>query len=101
MKVKPFMMDGPESPTELKPITKSSVYHKSCPHCGRLLDVYNVLEMFGPISHSIGHAIKKLLMLGKRNGGKPPIQDANEAIQSIERWREMQQAQLGKETYSK
>lgn len=67
---------------------KVSVYHKPCPHCGGLIDVYAILEMFGPISHSIGHAIKKLLVLGKRIGGKSADQDAKEAIWSINRWLE-------------
>ena len=62
-----------------------SVYHKQCRHCGNDLDVYDVLDMFEVESHAIGHAIKKLLMAGKRIGGKDYKQDLREAIASIER----------------
>ena len=67
-----------------KPKAKS-VYHKQCKHCGNDLDVYDVLDMFEVESHAIGHAIKKLLMAGKRRGDKDYKQDLEEAISSIAR----------------
>lgn len=69
-----------------------SPYHKPCPHCGKHIDIYDLLdEMFAPITHTIGHAIKKLFALGKRSGGKSALQDANDAIWSINRWIENQE----------
>lgn len=48
------------------------------------VDVYSVLELFEVDSHAIGHAIKKLLMAGKR-GAKGYRQDLHESIMAIER----------------
>ncbi len=80
------LLGSPDEPPKPK-----SLYHKPCPYCGHLIDVYDILDrMFAPIPHVIGHAIKKLLVLGKRSGGKSPEHDANDAIWSINRWKEMQ-----------
>ena len=49
------------------------------------LDVYDVYSLFGVKSHRIAHAIKKLLMPGRRNGGKSQEQDIEEAITSLKR----------------
>lgn len=48
-----------------------------------VVDVYRVLNAFGPLSPEIDHAVKKLLAPGKR-GSKDELQDLKEAIQSIE-----------------
>lgn len=48
------------------------------------IDVYSVLDLFEVESHGVAHAIKKLLMAGKR-GAKDYKQDLHEAIMSIER----------------
>lgn len=47
------------------------------------VDVYRVLNAFGPLSPEIDHAVKKLLAPGSR-GHKGEKQDLLEAIQSIE-----------------
>ena len=47
------------------------------------VDVYRVLNAFGPLSPEIQHATKKLLAPGTR-GHKDERQDLLEAIQSIE-----------------
>ena len=47
------------------------------------VDVYRVLNAFGPLSPEIDHAVKKLLAPGSR-GHKDERQDLLEAIQSIE-----------------
>ena len=46
------------------------------------MDIYRVYDLFGVTSHRIAHAIKKLLMPGKR-GDKGPVQDLQEAVGSI------------------
>ena len=79
---------------EIPQTGKPSVYHKPCPNCGGMIDVYDLLDrMFHPIPHTIGHAIKKLLVLGKRSGGKSAVHDAQDAIWSVNRWIEMQPKQ--------
>lgn len=47
------------------------------------VDVYRVLNAFGPLPPEIDHSIKKLLAPGKR-GVKDERQDLIEAVQSIE-----------------
>lgn len=49
-----------------------------------LIDVYCVIEAFDVQRNPIAHAIKKLLMAGKR-GGKDEIQDYEEAVDAIRR----------------
>lgn len=49
-----------------------------------IIDVYDVLALYGVESHAVGHAVKKLLCAGGR-GAKPVLQDLREAIGSIER----------------
>lgn len=47
------------------------------------VDVYRVLNAFGPLSPEIDHSVKKLLAAGTR-GAKSERQDLLEAIQSID-----------------
>lgn len=54
----------------------------------QLIDVYEVLSLFGVTDHAIGHAIKKLLCAGQR-GSKGLLKDYGEAIDSIQRACEM------------
>jgi hypothetical protein len=61
-------------------------YFKACPFDG--VDVYRVLLLFGVTDPCIQHAVKKLLVFGKR-GTKDATQDVKEAIASLERWIEM------------
>lgn len=54
------------------------------------IDVYDLLVLYEVSNPAIQHALKKLLMAGKR-GHKDKIQDLKEAIESIERGIEMEQ----------
>lgn len=51
---------------------------------GVTVDVYDVLVAFGVTCPAMAHAIKKMLMPGRR-GSKDAEQDKREAIQAIER----------------
>lgn len=66
---------------------KHSHYFKPCPYDD--LDPYAVLEVFEVTDQMIGHAIKKLLLPGKRGGGKETEKDIDEAIDTLLRRREM------------
>jgi len=61
---------------------------------GELIDVYDILEAYG-VDHPSGHAIKKLLMAGRR-GSKDRLQDLTEAVTSINRAIQMERARLVK-----
>lgn len=63
-----------------------NLYLKECPYSH--IDVYRVLNIFEVHDHAIGHAVKKLLCAGKR-GSKDKRQDIQEAINALERWKEM------------
>ncbi len=54
-----------------------------------VIDVYRVLQLFGVTDPCLQHAIKKLLVAGGRGAGKDITQDIGEAIDTLERWREM------------
>lgn len=62
---------------------KQSRYHKDV-SAYDMIDVYDVLRLYEVESHPVGHAIKKLLMAGRR-GAKDYRQDLQEAVQSIQR----------------
>lgn len=53
------------------------------------LDIYRILFLYEVNNPCIQHAIKKLLCAGKR-GAKNTTQDISEAIQSLQRFLEMQ-----------
>ena len=53
------------------------------------LDVYDILKAYTVTDHAIAHALKKLLMAGKR-GLKSESQDISEAKEAIERFIEEQ-----------
>ena len=61
-------------------------YFKACPFDE--IDVYRLLDVFRVDSHAVGHAVKKCLVLGHR-GAKDKMTDLNEAIDTLERYREM------------
>ena len=65
-------------------------YHKNVAHLENI-DVYRVLERFNVKSPTLQHAIKKLLVAGGRGAGKDQNQDVNEAIDSLNRFLEMEQ----------
>ena len=53
------------------------------------LDIYRILKLYEVSDPCLQHAIKKLLCAGKR-GQKTFLQDVNEAMQSLQRFLEMQ-----------
>lgn len=59
---------------------------------GKWCDVYDVLQAFGVTNPADAHAIKKMLMPGKR-GHKGGVQDREEAIQSLRRAIELEAGQ--------
>lgn len=67
---------------------KHSHYFKPCPFSE--VDVYRVLELFNVTNPAIAHALKKLLVAGGRGAGKDISTDIQEAIDTLERWKEMQ-----------
>ena len=54
------------------------------------VDVYRVLKLFNVTDPCIQHSIKKLLVAGGRGGGKDISKDVQEAIDTLERWKEIQ-----------
>ena len=52
------------------------------------IDVYRVITLYGVTDPCLQHAIKKLLCAGGR-GAKDIEQDVQEAIDSLERWKDM------------
>lgn len=63
-------------------------YFKRIPEDMTHIDVYAVLRLFDVKSQEIGHAIKKLLVPGVR-GSKSSMQDIQEAIDTLERWEQL------------
>ncbi len=53
-------------------------------------DVYRVLLMFNVTDPCFQHAIKKLLVAGGRGAGKDVNRDVQEAIDTLQRWQEIQ-----------
>lgn len=53
-----------------------------------MIDVYRVLDLFGVTDPCIQHAAKKLLATGLR-GHKDAARDIQDAIDTLERWKEM------------
>jgi hypothetical protein len=53
------------------------------------IDVYRVCQLFNVTDQAIGHAVKKLLLPGKRGAGKDTAKDVQEAIDSLKRWQAM------------
>ena len=66
-----------------------SHYFKDVTHLNTV-DVYRVLDLFDVKDQAIGHAAKKLLVMGGRGGGKDMVRDIDEAIDTLVRWKEMQ-----------
>lgn len=67
---------------------KHNHYHKSVVGL-ESIDVYRVLELYGVTDPCFQHAIKKLLVAGGR-GAKDTAKDIQEAIDTLQRWQEMQ-----------
>lgn len=60
-----------------------------------VIDVYRTHRIFGLNDEVLCHASKKLLLSGVRTGGKSLEQDVREARDSLNRWLEMLQEDLG------
>jgi hypothetical protein len=67
---------------------KHNHYFKKTVHLDAV-DVYRVLELFNVTNPCLQHAIKKLLCAGGR-GAKDMEQDVQEAMDTLERWQDMQ-----------
>lgn len=65
-------------------------YHKDVRHL-ETIDVYRVLHLFNVTDPCIQHAVKKLLVAGGRGAGKDVSKDIQEAIDSLERFKEMRE----------
>jgi hypothetical protein len=63
-------------------------YHKDVSGL-QTVDVYRVLALFNVTDPCIQHAVKKLLVAGGRGAGKDIGKDIQEAIDSLERFKEM------------
>lgn len=63
-------------------------YFKRVP--SKYIDIYRVLLVFEVDDPCISHAVKKLLVAGKR-GAKGIDKDIGEAIDSLRRWQEMRE----------
>ena len=74
----------------MKPNQKHPHYFKSVDGF-KTVDVYRVLSLFVVTDPCIQHAVKKLLVAGGRGAGKNIARDIQEAIDTLERWKEMQQ----------
>lgn len=68
---------------------KHSHYYKDVTHL-KEVDVYRVLRLFGVTDPSLAHAIKKLLVAGGRGAGKDIQQDVREAVDSCNRYLELE-----------
>ncbi|HDR9165930.1 TPA: hypothetical protein QDB28_006411 [Burkholderia vietnamiensis] len=69
-----------------EPKRKHGHYFRPCPY--EAIDVYRVLELFNVGDPCLQHAVKKLLVAGGR-GAKDTGKDVQEAIDTLERWKEM------------
>lgn len=70
-------------------VRKHSHYFKDVSNLQNI-DVYRVLELFAVVNPCLQHAVKKLLVAGGR-GAKDIQKDVQEAIDTLERWKEMGQ----------
>jgi len=64
-------------------------YYKDVRHL-EYVDVYRIIALFSVTDPCIQHALKKVLVAGGRGAGKDISRDIQEAIDSLERWKEMQ-----------
>lgn len=74
-------------PQQLK--KKHSHYFKDVSNLTHI-DVYRVCDLFNVTDPCLQHAVKKLLVAGGRGAGKNIQQDVQEAIDTLNRWIEMQ-----------
>lgn len=70
-------------------------YYKDVSHI-ESIDVYRVLQLFEVTDPCIQHAVKKMLCAGRR-GHKDLYRDVRDAIDSLNRWIEIQTEDAKKE----
>lgn len=70
-------------------------YHKDVSSL-ETIDVYRVMKLFGVTDPCLQHAAKKMLCAGNR-GHKDLYRDVQDAIDSLERWKEMYAEDVRKE----
>lgn len=69
-------------------LEKHSHYKKDVSHL-QMVDVYRVIDLWEIKHPALQHALKKVMAAGKR-GAKDEAKDVQEAIDSLERWKQMQ-----------
>ena len=67
---------------------KHSHYFKDVKHLTSI-DVYRVIQLFNVTDPCLQHALKKVLVAGGRGAGKDIKQDIQEAIDTLQRWQQM------------
>lgn len=72
---------------------KHNHYHKPCQF--NSIDIYRILKMYEVTDPCLQHAIKKLLVAGKR-GAKSEYADIQEAIDTLSRWQDMRIEEIDK-----
>lgn len=72
-----------------------SHYYKDVSHLSRI-DVYRAIRLFEVTDPCLQHAAKKILCAGNR-GHKDLYRDVQDAIDSLERWKEMYAEDVRKE----
>lgn len=70
-------------------MSKHNHYFKDVSHL-KSIDVYRIIDLYNVTNPCIQHALKKVLVAGGRGAGKDVSKDIQEAIDSLERWKEMQ-----------
>lgn len=73
---------------ENEPERKHSHYFKDVSNLQKI-DIYRVLDLYEVTDPCVQHAVKKLLVAGKR-GAKDKPKDIQEAIDTLTRWQDMQ-----------
>lgn len=76
---------------------KHSHYFKDVSHLQKL-DIYRILRLYNVTDPTLQHAIKKLLVAGGRGAGKNIETDVREAIDSLNRYLQMQAEDCNCET---
>lgn len=88
------LTDARDAHTNMKNIEstpkKHSHYYKSVSKL-EYVDVYRILSLYNVTDPCLQHAIKKLLVAGGRGAGKDINRDIQEAIDTLDRWQEIQQ----------
>lgn len=74
-------------------------YYKDVSHL-EVIDVYRIIDLYGVTDPTAQHSLKKLLLSGKRTGGKTVEKDLKEARDTLSRGLEMHKEDLRKGLFS-